>query len=200
MSRPKAEELVSFFQKNDPALSKLANSIGELPDRRVEDPYLSLVDAIVSQQISTAAAANIFKRLKSRFGGVLEPGVLRNLDLEEFRECGVSRQKAGYIISISEHFQDRSDEMERLPEMSDAEVVSALTQIKGIGEWTAQMFLMFTLSRPDVFPVKDFAIRKAMHQLYGWKSERKHSTLINKAKKWQPYRSYACLYLWQSLH
>lgn len=192
-------QIADKLETRDPAMAALIRSSGPLPDRTERDPYRSLVDAIVSQQISTAAAKNIFARLESRFGGVLDPSILRSTDPETFRECGVSKQKATYIVAISDAFMERTDELAKMPEMSDHQVVSMLTEIKGVGVWTAQMFLMFTLCRPDVFPVGDFAIRKAMHQLYGWKTERKHSTLTNKAAKWAPYRSYASMALWRSL-
>lgn len=182
-----------------PKMAALIEQHSPLPDRTERDPYRSLVDAIISQQISVAAARNILKRLDARYNGVLDPSILANTDLDEFRESGVSKQKAIYIIATSKHFLENAADWERMPEMSDPEVIAFLTEIKGIGVWTAQMFLMFTLNRPDVFPVGDFGIRKAMHQLYGWKTERKHSTLENKAKLWAPYRTTACMALWRSL-
>ncbi len=182
-----------------PKMAALIEQHSPLPDRTERDPYRSLVDAIISQQISVSAARNILNRLESRYNGVLDPSILSKTSLEEFRESGVSKQKATYIMATSSHFLEHADQWERMPEMTDQQVIAFLTEIKGIGVWTAQMFLMFTLNRPDVFPVGDYGIRKAMHQFYGWKTERKHSTLENKAKLWAPYRTTACMALWRSL-
>lgn len=180
-------------------MAALARQHLPLPDRSIRDPFDSLVDAIISQQISTAAARSVRQRLLARFNGVLDPSILAETDKSTFRSCGVSPQKASYIISLSEHFMTNHADFERMPDLSDVEVIELLTAVKGIGEWTAQMFLMFTLHRTDVFPVKDYGIRKSMHQLYGWKTPRKDTTMINKSRKWSPFRTQACLVLWRAL-
>jgi DNA-3-methyladenine glycosylase II len=159
--------------------------------------FFSLCRSIVGQQVSVAAAATIFGRLEAGTG--LEPKKVVALSDEDIKNIGLSRQKAGYIKDLAQHFVDNPEVYNHLGQLSDEEVIADLTAVKGIGEWTAQMFLMFTLVRLDVFAPGDVGIQRAMMRLYGWKVLPKKDKLEKTAERWRPYRSVACWHLWQSL-
>ncbi len=194
------EKYVRHFSEVDPVISTMLSEYGkyEIPTRT--DHFDALIRAIVGQQVSVKAADTVYARLVARYNGILDPSILRNESKEDLREVGISRQKSSYINDLSVQFMDRSEIFENLEDQSDQEIIAALTSIKGIGVWTAQMFLMFTLGRLDVFPVDDLAIRKAMARLYDLPQETKHAEYTNIAQAWAPYRSVACWYLWRSLH
>jgi DNA-3-methyladenine glycosylase II len=159
--------------------------------------FFSLCRSIVGQQVSVAAAATIFGRLEAATG--LEPGKVAALSEEQIKTIGLSRQKAGYIKDLARHFMDNPKVYNHLGQLNDEEVIADLTAVKGIGVWTAQMFLMFTLVRLDVFAPDDVGIQRAMQKLYGWKSLPKKDQLEKTAEHWRPYRTVACWHLWQSL-
>ncbi len=194
------EKYIRHFSEVDPVISTMLSEYGkyEIPTRT--DHFDALIRAIVGQQVSVRAADTVYARLVARYNGILDPSILRNESKEDLREVGISRQKSSYINDLSVQFMDRSEIFENLEDQSDQEIIAALTSIKGIGVWTAQMFLMFTLGRLDVFPVDDLAIRKAMARLYDLPQETKHAEYTNIAQAWAPYRSVACWYLWRSLH
>ena len=192
---------VAHFRKSDPKIAALLEKFGEheLPKR--DDYFVALVRAIVGQQVSVKAAQSVFDKLVARNNGILDPGILAKTTLEELRECGISRQKYSYIIDLSEKFMTQTEIFEGLSELSDEEIIASLTSIKGIGVWTAQMFLMFTLGRLDVFPVDDLAIRQAMANEFGFERDAVKKAKYHKlSEPWIPYRSVACWYLWKSLH
>jgi DNA-3-methyladenine glycosylase II len=163
---------------------------------RPAEHYAALVRSIAGQQLSVAAARTIWNRLLERFDGhPPTPEQILADDPEELRTaCGFSRAKVTYLRSLAEHVLDGSLELERLDSLPDDEVISELTAVKGIGEWTAHMFLMFTLHRPDVLPVGDLGIRNAVRRHYGDGAD-----LPALAERWRPHRTRACLYLWRSL-
>ena len=160
----------------------------------------ALVRSIVSQQLSTSAAATIHARLIALVG---VPNPLPEhwlaLDDPDMRAAGLSRQKIAYIRDLARHVQDGELPMAKLHLMSDDEVIEALTAVKGIGVWTAQMFLMFQLGRPDVLPVLDLGIRNAFRRAYRLRKPPTDKRMRGIAKAWEPYRSVASWYLWQSL-
>ena len=160
--------------------------------------FFSLCRSIVGQQVSVAAAATIFGRLEAATG--IEPKKVTKLTEKQIKSIGLSRQKAGYIKDLAQHFVDNPEVYNHLGQLSDEEVIADLTAVKGIGVWTAQMFLMFTLVRLDVFAPDDIGLQRAMKQLYGWKSTPGKEKLEKTAAKWRPYRTVACWHLWQSLH
>ena len=167
---------------------------------RHSDLYLDLIEAIVSQQLSGQAAATIFDRFLDLFPRRQPtPRRLRAMRLERLRAAGLSRQKAGYLHNVAAFALCHDLSRAALRPLSDDEIVALLTQIKGVGRWTAEMLLMFPLDRPDVFPVDDLGIQLAMQQLYGLRSRgprlRRRLTAI--AEAWRPHRTLACKHLWR---
>ena len=160
--------------------------------------FETLASSIVSQQLSTKSAAAIWHRLVGLLDRDILPGNILAQSTEDMRSIGLSRPKIEYMRALSQAFVDAPDEYENLSEMSDEEVIAHLTRIKGIGVWTVQMFLIFTLLREDIFPVGDLGIRRAVERLYFDTESRPPSELIKLAEQWRPYRSVASLYLWKS--
>ena len=156
--------------------------------------------SIVSQQLSTSAAATIHARLIALVGKEQPlPEDWLALNDPDLRAAGLSRQKIAYIRDLARHVHDGLLPMAKLHRMSDDEVIAALTEVKGIGVWTAQMFLMFRLNRPDILPVLDLGIRNAFRRAYKLRKEPTEKRMRAIAKPWTPYRSVASWYLWQSL-
>ena len=188
--------------RSDPVMAQLIEAWGgplpAEPDSRgrPEELYAALVRSIAGQQLSVKAARSIWNRLLERFGGTPPtPEQILADDPEELRAaCGFSRAKVKYLRSLAEHVLDGSLELDRLAELPDEEVIAELTAVKGIGEWTAHMFLMFTLHRGDVLPVGDLGVRNAFARAYGDGAD-----LVAAAEAWRPHRTRACLYLWRSL-
>jgi DNA-3-methyladenine glycosylase II len=168
---------------------------------RPEDLYGALVRSIAGQQLSVLAARAIWRRLTERFDGrTPTPEEILADDPEELRAAaGFSRAKVAYLRSLAEHVLEGELELDRLAELPDEEVVRELTAVKGIGEWTAHMFLMFTLHRPDVLPTGDLGVRNAIMRAYGLQTAPKPAAMQAIAEAWRPYRTRACLYLWRSL-
>jgi len=164
------------------------------------DPtFEMLARAIVFQQLSTKAARTIYGRLEEAAGGKLTPESIQNLSVGEMRRAGLSRQKLGYIRDLAEHALSGKVDFAKLPAMSDEEVIAALTDIKGVGVWTAHMFLLFSLRRPNVLPVGDLGVRMAIQKAYKKRKLPTPKQIEHIAKGWHPYCSYAAWYLWRSL-
>jgi DNA-3-methyladenine glycosylase II len=196
----------AHLHRADPVLARLIDEGGALPakmDRRgrPEDPYGVLMRAIAGQQLSVKAAASIWRKLLDRFGGhVPTPEQILADDPDELRvACGFSRGKVAYLRSLAEHVQSGELELDRLPDMPDGEVIRELTAVKGVGEWTAHMFLIFTLGRPDVLPTGDLGVRNAAMRAYELERPPAPAELTALAEPWRPHRTRACLYLWRSL-
>jgi DNA-3-methyladenine glycosylase II len=195
----------AHLHRADPVLARLIDDGGPLPakpDRRgrPEDPYGVLLRAITGQQLSVKAASSIWQRVVDRFDGTPTPEQILADDPEELRiACGFSRAKVVYLRSLAEHVVSGELELDRLPELPDGEVIRELTAVKGVGEWTAHMFLMFTLDRPDVLPTGDLGVRNAAMRAYGLDRPPAPKELEALAEPWRPYRTRACLYLWRSL-
>ena len=189
----------------DPVLGALVSGHGPLDEAerrrgRPDDAYGSLVRAIAGQQLSVKAARTIYDRLCGLYGGrTPTPAELIATDPDDLRAVGLSRAKAAYLRDLAEHVEDGELDLELLPELSDEEVAAQLIQVKGLGQWTIDMFLMFHLGRPDVLPVGDLGIRKATQVAYGLRKLPDPARLTRIARPWQPYRTLACLYLWASL-
>jgi DNA-3-methyladenine glycosylase II len=187
-------------------LSALIEAVGPLRDARdgrpdEDDHYGALVRSITGQQLSVLAARAIYGRLTTRFGGrAPTPQEILADDPEELRAAaGLSRAKVGYLRSLAEHVLSGELELERLDALEDEEVIAELTAVKGLGLWTAQMFLMFHLDRPDVLPVGDLGIRRAIERAYGLDGLPDAATMEVIAAPWRPHRTLACRYLWRSL-
>ena len=164
-----------------------------------EPTFEALARSIVFQQLSTKAARTIYARLEEAAGGKLTPEAIQNLSVGELRRCGLSKQKTGYIRDLAEHAISGKVDFAKLPALSDEEVVIALTDIKGVGVWTAHMFLIFALRRPNVLPVGDLGVRTAIQRLYRKRKLPTPAQIEKLAESWHPYCSYAAWYLWRSL-
>ena len=175
-------------------------SIDDILARRPSEPYAALLRAIVGQQLSTRAAESIFKRLLEMFDGKgPTPQQLIAADPDALRAAGLSRAKVAYLRDLAERVEDGELQLDLLKELPDEAVSAQLTAVKGIGQWTADMFLMFNLGRPDVLPVGDLGIRNAMQRLYDLPAKPAAADLTAIAEPWQPHRSLASLYLWTAL-
>jgi DNA-3-methyladenine glycosylase II len=189
----------------DPVMARLIDDHHELvradlKRERGGDAYGALVRSIVGQQLSTKAAATIYGRMLELFGGhTPTPKELLKVDPDKIRAAGLSRPKIAYLRDLAVHVEEGTLELERLPDLPDEEVAAQLTAIKGLGQWTADMFLMFHLGRPNILPVGDQGIRRAVMVEYRLRKLPDAKRLEKIAKPWQPYRTLACLYLWSSL-
>jgi len=189
----------------DPAMGALVAELGPLDEQarrrgRPDEPYGALLRAIVGQQLSTKAARTIYERLIALFGDrAPAPEELLAVDEDELRSVGLSRAKASYLRSLAQHVVDGELELDRLRDLEDEEVTAQLTAVKGLGRWTADMFLIFHLGRPDVLPVGDLGVRRGAQLAYGLDELPDAAELTALAEPWRPYRSLAALYLWRSL-
>src|SRR5262249_54765073 len=193
------QKALTHLKKSDAVLAAIIERVGP-PQITYRDPTLeALARAIVFQQLSTKAARTIYGRLEEAAGGKLTPESIQGLSVGEMRRAGLSKQKIGYIRDLAEHALSGKVDFARLPEMSDEEVIAALTDIKGVGVWTAHMFLIFALRRPNVLAVGDLGVRTAIMRLYKKRLLPKPTHIEKLAVNWHPYCSYACWYLWRSL-
>jgi DNA-3-methyladenine glycosylase II len=197
----------AHLRASDPVLAELMGAVGRLPDPRAgrpeaDDHYGALVRAIVGQQLSVHAARAIYGRLTDRFAGrAPTPQQILADEPEELRAAaGLSRAKVSFLRSLAEHVLSGELELERLDELPDEDVISELVAVKGLGAWTAQMFLMFHLERRDVLPVGDLGIRRAIQRAYDLAELPEAAEMEEIAEPWRPYRTLACRYLWRSLH
>jgi DNA-3-methyladenine glycosylase II len=196
---------VDALRQADPVMERLIEEHGALVRRdlkreRPGDAYGALLRSIVGQQLSTKAASTIYGRMLELFGGhAPTPKQLLKADPEKIRAAGLSRPKIAYLRDLAQHVEEGTLELERLPDLPDEEVAAQLTAIKGLGQWTADMFLMFHLGRPDVLPVGDQGIRRAVKVEYRLRKFPDPKRLEKLARPWRPYRTLACLYLWSSL-
>jgi DNA-3-methyladenine glycosylase II len=183
----------------DPVLCEIINRVGEY---RLEyrDPSLeTLVKSIVYQQLSGRVASVIFARLASAAGGKLTPESILKLRPARMRTAGLSAQKTAYIRDLARHTRDGRVVFQELEQLPDEQVIETLTMVKGIGVWTAHMFLLFALRRPDVLPTGDLGIRAAIRKAYGFAELPKPAEIETLARPWRPYCSVASWYLWRSL-
>jgi DNA-3-methyladenine glycosylase II len=165
------------------------------------DPYEAIARAIVGQQLSTKAAGSIWERLLEVLGGgTPAPAALLAADPDDLRGAGLSWSKVAYLRDLAERVQDGELDPERLRELGDDDVVEELTRIKGVGRWTAEMFLIFNLGRPDVLAAGDLGIRRAVQRTYELDALPDAAEMERIAEPWRPHRTLACLYLWRSLH
>ena len=189
----------------DPVLAALVEAHGPLDSEqrrrgRPAEAYGALLRSIVGQQLSTKAARTIYERLIGTYGGKTPaPEQILATDVEDLRAVGLSRAKAAYLHSLAGHVIYGELELDRLTELEDDEVIAQLTAVKGLGPWTAHMFLLFHLGRPDVLPVGDLGVRRAVQLAYGMEELPSVAELAQIAEPWRPYRSLASLYLWRSL-
>jgi DNA-3-methyladenine glycosylase II len=199
------DEGLEHLRSADDTLARVIDERGPLDlEARVRgrpaDAYGALLRAIVGQQLSVKAARTIYERFTALFGGKTpSPEELLEVDADTLRGAGLSRAKAAYVRSLAEHVISGELELDRLDELSDERVAAELVAVKGLGQWTADMFLIFHLGRPDVLPVGDLGVRRAVERLYGFEALPSAAELEALGERWRPWRSLASLYLWESL-
>jgi DNA-3-methyladenine glycosylase II len=191
---------------SDPVMAGLIREIGpmSLEKRRRGRPrgeaHRELLRAVVGQQLSVKAAATIFDRVLALFGGRMPtPQALLEAEPDDLRAAGLSGRKVEYLQDLARHVLSGELEVDRLPDLPDETVIAEITAVRGLGVWTAHMFLMFHLERPDVLPVGDLGVRNAVKAAYGLDEPPAPEELERIAEPWRPHRSLACLYLWESL-
>ncbi len=171
----------------------------KMPEKKIPDQYaIQLYESIISQQLSVKASDTIWKRFVGLVESPSDSGHVLRHSVEDFRAIGLSRQKSGYILNIAELTENGVVDLDHLDELSDDEVIDKLTLIKGVGRWTAEMFLIFTLGRPDIFSSGDLGLCNAVKKLYG-RAEITKKEIEELSVAWSPYRSLASITLWHSL-
>jgi DNA-3-methyladenine glycosylase II len=192
-----------LLMRGDPVMQALIRRIGpcRLAGSLHADPFESLVQAIVWQQLSWKAALTIYRRVQAIFDGGRCPTARELVGAPDapLRAAGLSRPKIRYLKDLAARAADGSLPLAALEKMDDESVIEALTQVKGIGRWSAEMFLIFKLHRPDVLPVDDLAIQKAIQRAYGLRKLPSAKRMLQLGEPWRPYRSIASWYLWESL-
>jgi DNA-3-methyladenine glycosylase II len=190
---------VNHLKRSDPVLRAIIERVG--PCRMEFGPaeFASLAEAIVYQQLNGQAAATIFNRFADLAGRPITPEGILKLSDEQMRSVGLSKQKSAYLKDLASKTASGVLDFARLPGLPDDEVISHLTQVKGIGVWTAHMFLIFSLRRPNVLPTGDYGVQMAVKRHYRKRKLPKPKDMEKIAKAWEPYRSIACWYMWRSL-
>ncbi len=197
MTNPK-EEIIKLLSR-DPVLAAIIPEITLPEPQPRQDVFNALIRSIVSQQLSTKAAATIYQRFAALFeGNEINPTRILSTDEQVLRSAGLSKQKSTYLKEVADFFSGEAENMD-WQQLSDEQIVKHLTRIKGVGVWTVQMILMFHMARPDVFPVDDLGIQQSMADLYGITAEKQalKKQMLRIADNWRPYRSYASRYLWK---
>src|SRR6266849_559203 len=206
MARPRSlsdprlfEAGFAHIRKNDPTLRPILDARGLIKFKPQGQPFESLVESILSQQLAGSAADAIIKKVRGLFPeGVLEASRVRRIDGKKLRAAGVSPQKLTYLKDLSLRVVEKRLDLEALSSLQDEEIVRVLDEVKGIGPWTAHMFLIFTLGRPDVLPVDDYGIKASVQRVYGLDELPKKAIIEKIAEGWHPYCTVASLYLWHS--
>ena len=190
---------IRHLKVNDAVMGAIIERIGPLKPAFRDPTFEALARAIVYQQLNGKAAGSIYERFATAAGGVLTPGSVLALSVDQMRACGLSKQKLSYIRDLAEKTLKGDIVFEELPRMTDEAVIEHLTRVKGIGVWSAQMFLMFALRRQNVMPTGDYGIRAAIKKAYRKRNLPKPEEMLKLSRKWQPYCTIACYYLWRSL-
>lgn len=193
------KKALNHLKKSDPTLAAIITRVGPYKITYREPSFEALARAIVFQQLNGKAARTIYERFEQAAGGKVTPEAIQNLSVGEMRRAGLSKQKIGYIRDLAEHALSGKVDFTNLHRMSDEEVIVALTDIKGVGEWTAHMFLIFALRRPNVLATGDLGVRTAVQRAYKKRKLPTPQQMQKIAESWHPYCSVACWYLWRSL-
>jgi DNA-3-methyladenine glycosylase II len=184
--------------RRDPVMARIMREHPKVFLARRGEPFLTLARAIVGQQISVKAAQSVWDRLAACVGEVTPESVLAKAR-PQLRACGLSDRKTEYIADLAQHFADGAIHLHRWPAMSDEEIIAELVEVRGIGRWTAEMFLIFNLLRPDVFPLDDLGLQKGIRLAYFRGRKVSLRTMRRLGEAWRPWRSVATWYLWRSL-
>jgi DNA-3-methyladenine glycosylase II len=184
--------------RRDPVMAGIMRAHPKIFLARRGEPFMTLARAIVGQQISVKAAQSVWERFAACVGEVTPENVLSR-ERKLLRACGLSDRKTEYIADLAQHFASGAIHLHRWPEMSDEDIIAELVEVRGIGRWTAEMFLMFSLLRPDVFPLDDLGLQKAIRVAYFRNRKVALSTMRRLGETWRPWRSVATWYLWRSL-
>lgn len=179
------------------AVRQAIAQVGYPPSRRREHSFESLVRIVIGQQLSVKAAATIAQRVDEAVGGGLKPETLLATAPDTLRAAGLSRQKIGYLQSLAETVRSGALPIETLPELTDDEVEAAITAVRGFGRWSAHMYMMFSLGRPDIWPSGDLAVRVGFGRIMGWRDRPDEKQVIDKGRAFSPYRSALALLCWQ---
>jgi DNA-3-methyladenine glycosylase II len=190
---------ITHLKESDPVLAAIIERVGACRMSFGNPTFHALAEAILYQQLNGKAAVTIFNRFTALAGDPLTPQGILKLTDTEMRGVGLSRQKTAYLRDLAGKTLAGLLEWDRLPKLPDEEVIAHLTQVKGIGVWTAHMFLMFSLRRPDILPIGDYGVQAAIKKHYKKRKWPKTAVIEKVAKPWSPYRSIACWYLWKSL-
>ncbi|MDW0282932.1 MAG: DNA-3-methyladenine glycosylase, partial [Nitrososphaeraceae archaeon] len=192
---------VKYLSKADPQLAGVIKTVGKYSIKIRTNAFLSLVESIIYQQLAGSAANIIYTRFINHYNNVLPKPmqIISTSDIELKSKIGLSSNKVQYLKDLSTKVEQGKINLELLSTMSDEEVIAELTLVKGIGRWTAEMFLIFCLGRPDILPVTDLGIRKAVHKLYSLPELPKPAELLAISQPWRPHRTVASWYLWKSL-
>jgi DNA-3-methyladenine glycosylase II len=187
------------LSRKDPVMAAIIRARPRVFLMRRGEPFLTLARAICGQQISVKAAQSVWDRICTCLDYKITPEAVIAQDRKKLRACGLSDRKTEYIADLAQHFADGRIHVHRWPEMPDEEIIAELVEVRGIGRWTAEMFLIFNLLRPDVFPLDDLGLQKAIRFSYFRKRPVSIRTMRKLGESWQPWRSVATWYLWRSL-
>jgi DNA-3-methyladenine glycosylase II len=190
---------INHLKKSDPVLRAIIERVGPFRMEYGVPEFSSLAEAIVYQQLNGKAAVTIFNRFAALAGEPVSPEGILKLSDAQLRSAGLSKQKSAYLRDLAAKTAAGVLDFSKLPELSDEEVIKHLTQIKGIGVWTAHMFLIFSLRRPNVLPTGDYGVQMAVKKHYGKRKLLSPKDMEKIARAWEPYRSVACWYMWRSL-
>jgi DNA-3-methyladenine glycosylase II len=192
---------VKYLSRVDPQLEVVINTVGKYSIRLRTDAFQSLVESIIYQQLAGSAANVIYTRFIKYYNNMMPTpmDIISTSDMELKSKIGLSSKKVQYLKDLATKIAERKLSLDLLTTLSDEEIINQLIQVKGIGRWTAEMFLIFCLGRPDVLPVTDLGIRKAMHNIYSLSELPKPAEMLAIAQPWRPHRTVATWYLWKSL-
>ena len=193
-------DAIQYLCKADSNLEKIIKVVGKYSIKIRNDPFQSLIESIIYQQLAGKAANAIYNRFINYYDNKqVTPTRILNSSNDNLKKVGLSNRKIDYLKDLASHVYDGRINLEELPTMNDEEIINKLVNVKGIGRWTSEMFLIFSLGRQDVLPVTDLGVRKAIQKVYSLSELPKPNTMMQIAEPWRPYRSIATWYLWKSL-
>ena len=193
-------DAIQYLCKVDSNLERVIKIVGKYSINIRKDPFQSLVESIIYQQLAGKAANAIYNRFINYYNNKqITPTLILNSPNDNLKKVGLSIRKIDYLKDLALHVYDGRINLEELPKMNDEEIINKLVNVKGIGRWTSEMFLIFSLGRQDILPVTDLGVRKAIQKVYSLSELPKPNIMIEIAKPWRPYRSIATWYLWKSL-